>query len=63
MDNTLVGMEKSAVAVIQRCSVNKDFKKFTRKYLCCGLFLIKISVFCKTGKQKRGVLGLISHIA
>ena len=31
MDNTLVGMEESAVAVIQRCSVNKHFWKIYRK--------------------------------
>ena len=45
MDKTLVGTVKSAGAVIRRCSVNKIFlkncRKFTGKYLCQSLFLMK----------------------
>ena len=45
VDKTLVGTEESAEAVIRRSSVNKIFLKnrgkFTGKYLCRGLFLMK----------------------
>ena len=44
-DKTLVRMEESAGTFVGRCSVNKAFLKncikFTRKYLCWSLFLMK----------------------
>ena len=49
MDKTLVGIEESAGAVIQRCSVNQVFMKscakLIGKYLCWSLFLTKFQVF------------------
>ena len=45
MDKTLVKTEKSAGAVVRGCSVKKyvlkNFAKFTGKYLCWSLFLMK----------------------
>ena len=44
-DKILVGMEESAEAVTQKCSVNKGFGtkhvNFTGNYMCLSLFLIK----------------------
>ena len=57
-DKTFVRMEESAGIFIGRCSVNKAFLKncikFTRKYLCWSLFLMKFQalrrVFCDSSK-------------